>query len=149
STHTDIVTDVIEVPGASPDQVVQNHINDMHDLHRVLWYANNTPSTNYDLNELKLWGGGSDYGWFDEQGNVVIDISHMTKGGSFHGAESANPFGLTTEGNLKAAVTLSRDTQNYAFTFDFVNTPDGRTIATIPPDHPAHQLFGDGSGTEK
>jgi hypothetical protein len=140
--HTqDLITETRVVDGIGHHEVIQNHLPDMQQVHRVLWYGNDTPAPNFDLNELKLWAGGVNGSWFDEQGNVVLDGSQMRENWSFQGGQSVNPFEATAEGRLTAAISLSRDTQNMVFNFQFETLPNGKTVAVIPPDHPVHQLF--------
>ena len=130
---------IISVPGAQ--DLVNNHPDLVSPVHRTLWYDNDTPAPNFDLNELKLWAGGVNGGWYDEQGNVVFDVSHMKENWSFHGGQGVNPFEANSQDRLSLAISASRDTQATVFDFDFTTAPDGRTLAVIPPDSPVHQLF--------
>ena len=124
----------------SAGDFVQNHLDQTRQVHRVLWYNNDTPQ--YDLNELRTYAGGEGGSWYDQQGNVVLDVTHMIpEGGSFAGNQSIDPFDVAHAGKLSLAVSASRDTQNNVFDFNFTTTPDGRTLATIPPGNAAHQLF--------
>ena len=136
-----LVTETIKVDGRGPIDIIQNHLGDTTRIHRGLWYGNNTPSPNFDLNELRPHAGGVNGSWFDDHDNVVIDISKMKPNWSFQNGHSVNPFQATSEGRMSLAVSLSKDTQGTVFDFKFSTLPDGRTIATIPPSNPAHQLF--------
>lgn len=135
------ITDIVNVDGRGPNDIIQNHLAETTKIHRTLWYGNDTPVPNFDLNELRLHAGGSNGSWFDDQGNVVLDASKMKASWSFQGGQSVNPFEATGEGRLSMAISASRDTQGTVFDFQFHTTPDGRTIATIPPSSPVHQLF--------
>lgn len=136
-----LVETTVDVPGQGVNDIVNNHINETKKVNRVLWYGNDTPSPDFDLNELRTHAGGVDGSWFDQDGNVVIDITAMTPEGSFWGNQSANSDSLTSAGRLSLAVSASKDTQSTVFDFSFNTTPDGRTIATIPPGDPIHQMF--------
>ncbi len=124
----------------SPDDFVQHHLADTHQVHRTLWYNNNTPNI-FDLNELRTYAGGANDSWFDADGNVRLDITPMTPNGSFWANQSANPHALVSEGKLSLAISATKDSQNSVFDFQFTTSPEGRVIATIPPTSPIHQLF--------
>ncbi len=143
---TDVSTVAIteQVPVESAQDLLMAHSDQTEQVRRVLWYGNDTPGS-YDLNELRTHAGGVNGDWFDGHGNVVIDISRMSPDGSFQGGQSANPFELVGENRLTAAISVSKDTQSTVFNFDFVTQPDGRTVAVIPPDSPAFQLFQAGN----
>lgn len=143
-TETELIVTHEEIPAGSAQEFIDANADQTQAVHRVLWYGNDTPG-DYDLNELRTHAGGVNGDWFDEQGNVVIDISHMTPDGSFQGGAEADPFTLVGENRLTAAISVSKDTQATTFNFDFVTTPDGRTVAIIPPDDPAYQLFQAGN----
>lgn len=140
------VSDVTSIVGdkqtvnVSAGDLVQQHLADTHNVHRTLWYGNDTPTV-YDLNELRTYAGGEGGSWFDANGNVKLDITPMTPDGSFWGDQSADAHALVTEGKLSLAISATKDTQNSVFDFKFTTTPEGRVIATIPPDSPVHQLF--------
>lgn len=141
ASHTDLITGPSSTVDVDPHTFVANHMNQTTQVHRTLWYGNDTPAPKFDLNELKLHAGGVESSWFDGKGNAVIDVSRMAKDGSFQSGKHANPFELTGNGKLALAVSASKDTQSTTFNFDFVTGPDGRTHAIIPPDSPIHQLF--------
>ncbi len=136
-----VITETVTVDGRGANDIIQNHLADTTKVHRTLWYGNDTPAPNFDLNELRLHAGGVNGSWFDDQGNVVLDASSMKANWSFQGGQSVNPFEATGQGRLSMAISASRDTQGNIFDFQFHTTPDGRTIATIPPSSPVHQLF--------
>lgn len=115
-------------------------------VHRTDWYDNKTPNV-FDKNELKAWAGGEKGTWFDKDGNVVIDVTHMTPGGSYNNWHSVDPFKANAAGNLHLGVSVTRESQAHVFDFKFQTQPDGRVIAVIPKDSPVHQLFQmDGKG---
>lgn len=109
-------------------------------VHRTDWYDNKTPNV-FDKNELKAWAGGEKGSWFDKDGNVVIDVTHMTPGGSYNNWHSVDPFKANAAGNLHLGISVTRETQAHVFDFKFQAQPDGRVIAVIPKDSPVHQLF--------
>ena len=95
-----LVTETIKVDGRGPIDIIQNHLGDTTRIHRGLWYGNNTPSPNFDLNELRPHAGGVNGSWFDDHDNVVIDISKMKPNWSFQNGHSVNPFQATSEGRM-------------------------------------------------
>lgn len=109
-------------------------------VHRTDWYDNKTPKI-FDKNELKAWAGGEKGSWFDKDGNVVIDVSHMTRGGSYNNWHSVDPFKANAAGNLHLGISVTKETQAHVFDFKFQTLPNGRVIAVIPKDSPVHQLF--------
>lgn len=138
---TELIESRSTITGVGGSDLVQNHLAETKQVHRVLWYGNDTPSPKFDQNELRTHAGGLNGGWFDAQGNVVLDVSAMNPDGSYWGDQSVNPFLATGEGRLSLAVSATKDTQANVFDFSFSTTPDGRTVATIPPDSPVHQMF--------
>ncbi len=93
-----------------PKEYVAKHSDRFHRISR-LWYDNDTPKPKFDHNELRLrWGGPRGMGV--ENGKFVMDISHMTKDGSFHNGLSVDAQKLMAEGKLKMLFSLTRGTQN-------------------------------------
>ncbi len=138
---SDLVETKTSVSGVGGSELVQNHLADTKQVHRTLWYGNDTPSPDFDLNELRTYAAGANGGWFDESGNVKLDITPMTPDGSFWGDQSADAHALVSEGKLSLAISATKDTQANVFDFQFTTTPEGRVMATIPPDSPMHQMF--------
>jgi hypothetical protein len=98
-------------------------------VYRTLWYDNDTPRK-FDLNELKLWWGGDGNTGLTENGDYVMDISHMTRGGSFHGSKSADFLQELKDGNLRLNFSLTQGTQRHVFSLPF----DESGKAVIPHD---------------
>lgn len=128
----------VETVDLPVDEYVNNHLSDMIQVERDLWYDGNTPKI-FDNNELGLhWG---ENGGIAQDGGVTMSVATMTEGGSFHGTESADWRTEAGAGNLKLAVSLSRGTQDYVYMFD-VNPDTG--VVNIPADHPASAVYGVG-----
>lgn len=145
--QVNLVETTVQGANVTPHELIWHNAEQFERVHRTLWYGNDTPGV-YDLNELRTHAGGIDGNWFDAEGNVVIDISRMSPDGSFQGGEAANPFALTGENRLSLAVSVTKDTQDLVYSVDFTTTPDGRTVAVIPPDSPVHQLFQETGGEQ-
>ena len=96
------------------------------------WADNNTPASVFDKNELRLWTDGT-----GDDGTVNATVRTMTEDGSYGQGDPVNWRETQAEGELVALITGSRGTQNWAFEIP-INS-DGSF--SIPPDHPAHQLF--------
>lgn len=122
------------------EEYLKNNPNARHDIHRKLWYDNDTPKPKFDRNELQThWGGEKGTG-IDKDGNYVLDVSKMTPDGSFHSGInrlSANAQELLKEGKLKFLISASRETQNKVFEVEI--NPDGQII--IPKDSDIAKLF--------
>jgi len=98
-------TQNLAVPGA------EAHGLATHNVHRTLWYDNNTVST-FDKNELKLnWGGQHGTG-VDNNGNYVFSIKDMAKNNSMHGKFSVDIQDAVKSGKLKMILSSSVATQN-------------------------------------
>lgn len=126
-----------DIPGSvhrSPEGYAEHHAKDLAKVHRQLWYDNNTPRV-FDKNELGLWWGGQN--GIDSGGNYVFNVSHMTPGGSSHGAMSADAQRLYADGKMKIFLSMSRDTQRTPFMIDI----DARGNAIIPKDSEAGRLL--------
>ncbi|HUD07056.1 MAG TPA: hypothetical protein VMR34_04160 [Candidatus Saccharimonadales bacterium] len=93
----------------SPTDYVAAHSSQFTEVHRQLWYDNDTPYS--DLNELKGYWGNDGSG-IDGHGNFTFDVSHMTATGSFEGSQIANAPELIQQGHLAIAVSLNQATQN-------------------------------------
>ncbi len=116
---------------------VSAHKDEMTNIHRELWYDNDTPKPVFDKNELKLWWGGEKGTGIDKDGNYVYNIKHMTEKGSYHGKFSAEALELAKEGKLRMMLSLSRDTQQHVFSVPI----DGNFNAVIDPDSEVGKLL--------
>ncbi|MBW3538433.1 hypothetical protein KY386_02985 [Candidatus Parcubacteria bacterium] len=111
---------VIETPSTetvttSPQEYAARHGDELTRVKRTLWYDNDTPAPNYDLNELRLhWGGQSGSG-IDGEGNYVFNVARMTEDGSFHTPFEADAPELINEGRMEILLSVSRDTQDTVF----------------------------------
>jgi hypothetical protein len=102
--------------------------------HRQLWFDNNTPAPDYDLNELRMdWGAGG--AGVDSHGNYVFNVSRMTADGSFHDGLSANAQHLAHEGKLAVALSMTKDSQHFVKIVHI----DSHGNAIIPKDSIAGQ----------
>lgn len=110
--NEDLVNTTVEktTEGTTPEDIINNKKDLFHKVGRELWFDNNTKKS--DLNELKTWWGGDGNKGFDDKGNYVFSVKHMTSGGSFHGNQSIDAKGLTGVGALKMIFSLSKETQN-------------------------------------
>jgi hypothetical protein len=115
---------VTETAHVSTGNYIQSHQGEFTTVHRQLWYNNNTPYS--DKNELATWWGGENYSGIDAHGNFVLNVSHMTTGGSYEGNQSANYLQLLHEGKLGLAVSLDENTQNHVIMLHF--NADGNVI---------------------
>lgn len=95
----------------SPEEFLHRHPGDFTKVNRQLWYDNNTPYS--DLNELKLWWGGTNDAGIDAHGDFVFNVANMTPGGSFHDGLSANAQQLIHEGKMAIALSMTHDTQSH------------------------------------
>ncbi|KKW30459.1 MAG: hypothetical protein UY72_C0012G0004 [Candidatus Uhrbacteria bacterium GW2011_GWD2_52_7] len=95
---------------------------------RDLWYGNDTKV--FDLNELKLWWGGSEQIGTNAHGDYVMSMSHMKPDWSFNTPESVDPFSALHEGKLKLLLSLTEGTQNRPVELDI--DVDGNIV--IPKD---------------
>ncbi len=111
------------------------HKTSLTKITRDYWDDNNTAK--FDKNELKLWWGGEGNTGAGANGSVLMDVSHMTKGGSYHGLEHTDWQKEAASGNLKLAISGSKGTQTEVY---MVNVkPDGSI--EIPADSPAAAFF--------
>lgn len=97
----------------SPHEFIEKHPRGFVRIHRELWYDNNTPAPNFDLNELKQYWGGENGTGIDKNGNYVFNIANMRPDWSFHGAEAANAPHLIQEGKMYVALSMTRGTQQW------------------------------------
>ena len=124
----------------TPQKLTVAEYNKLHSAHithvtRDFWYDNST--TRSDANELKLWWGGTNNNGIGPNGDIQMNVSHMTAGGSEHGGEHASWVRDARDSKLKLAVSASRDTQTYVY---FVDVKPNGTI-DIPKDSPASKFF--------
>lgn len=91
----------------------------------------------WDLdNQYEARAGGMGDSWFDENNNVVIDIS------DFDGIEDE-----VRAGNFEAAISLNADNKADVVTVPFVlDEETGRITAVIEADNPIVQVFGSREG---
>lgn len=102
-------TEVTQVP-STPHDYISAHPEQFTQVHRDLWYDNNTPK--FDLDELKLWWGENGTG-VNANGDYVFNVSHMMPGGSFHGDQAVNFQHLIDSGQMKFAISMDRGTQHF------------------------------------
>jgi hypothetical protein len=130
---THVVTPGTEHVQADVKDFVKGNDN-MHDIHRHMWYDNDTVGK-YDKNELGLhWGG--DHG-LDGHGSYVMSAKSMLPEGSFHAGSSADPIQLMRDGHLKLLLSVSEGTQHRVFEF----TVDNHGNINIPGDSEAGSLL--------
>jgi|GEM_PF-4031426 len=116
---------------------VHNHPDLVTNVHRNLWYGNDTPAPIFDHNELRAhWGAGGT--GVDAEG-YKLSMAAMTEHGSWQGDQMAAAHALAAEGKLKYFLSASDGTQSTPFVFD-INPANGEIV--IPHDHPAAALFG-------
>lgn len=119
----------------SATEYIQKNPDGMHQVHRVNWYNNDTKA--FDKNELApRWGGDHGTG-INNNGKYVFNMSHMMKGGSFHGAEHIDAIEEIKKGGLKMIFSLSKGTQHQVFEVP-IDT-DGNAI--IDPQSPLGKLM--------
>lgn len=121
-----------------------------HRVFRNLWFDNNTKMYmgadgrlhGADLNEIKLMFGGVGNTGLDQNGNFVMDVSHMTRGGSFHKEFNTDFLEDLQQGRLKLNMSLSRETQRYVTSILF--NKDGQAV--IPRDSKLAKIFFENVG---
>ena len=95
NSHT-IINGTENIIHSAKDYMNNNPGKGIH-IARDLWYGNDTPMhrdiqtgklLGADLNELRTYWGGLNGTGFNADGNVELDISHMTPNGSFQGGLS-------------------------------------------------------------
>jgi hypothetical protein len=114
-------------------------------IYRDGWDDNNTPMHQgadgkwhgADLNETRLVMGGVSGTGIDSEGNYVLDVSQMTRGGSFHEGFSDDYAEALKNKTLKLNLSLSEDTQRHVVSVDF--NEDGQAI--IKKDSTVAQMF--------
>jgi len=116
-------------------EVVGEHPDLFHRIHRKFWYDNNTPK--FDRNELKLHWGGQGKTGIDSGGNYVFNVARMTPDGSVHNDLSVNAQEAIKSGQLRMLLSLSADTQ-----FNAVEVPiDANGNAIIDPNSEIAKMF--------
>ncbi len=141
SHNVDTVT--TETKTVSVDQFVANHHAETTSITRDLSYDNDTPAPVFDRNELGLeWANGTSGAGLETNGDISLNVTHMTPDGSFHGDQSVDWRQAASAGHLKLAVSPSGNSQTSPFMVDI--KPDG-TI-NIPHDSPAAKFFSNENG---
>ena len=107
--------------------------NKTTNITRDFWYGNDTPEA--DGNELNVYWAGD--GGRTGNGSIGLSVAKMTNEESFNGSDSISWVDHAQNKTLKFVVSASIDSQDQVFMIDVA--PDGSI--TIPPDHPAAQLF--------
>lgn len=101
----------------TPDDYIKAHPHEFTHVHHLEFEDNNTPNK-FDLNELReQWGGISGKG-IDADGNYVIDMSHMTANGSFHGHDMQNVQELLRQHKLVAVLQGKEGQPSTVIRFD-------------------------------
>lgn len=121
----------------SADDYINNHLDEVDKVVRDGWYDNNTPKPIFDHNELKLQWGGDAQSAGIEDGKYALDISHMTKDGSFHEQFSVDAQEKMKDGGLKIILSLTGGTQDQVFEVPI--SPEGKAL--IDPDSEIGKLF--------
>ncbi len=100
----------------TPGEYIKNHPGATHEMHRDLWYDENTPMYQDPNNPGRLLGADlNELGTrvsLDANGDYIVNIGHMTSDGSFHEATSADVKQLLIDGKAKVLISLSKETQN-------------------------------------
>lgn len=116
---------------------VNNHSGSTHNIAHDGWYDDDTPKPIFEQNELKLQWGGEAGSAGIENGNYVLDVSHMTSGGSFHQEFSMDAQEAIKNGGLKIILSLTEGTQSQVFEVPI----DINGQAIIDPDSEIGKLF--------
>jgi len=136
NTICNVVEENQEIQNTAEDYV-NTHQENTHHIARDGWHDNDTPGT-FDQNELKLqWGGVEGSTGIDESGNYVLDVSHMTSDGSFHGEFSVDAQEKMKDGGIKMILSLTQGTQHQ--TFEVPIDINGKAI--IDPESEIGKLF--------
>ena len=114
---------------SSTSEFVRAHAHEMKTIH-IQEHLNND-SSEFDLNELGLQNH------MDSQGNIIITISGMTSGGSFHDGHSVNWHEFTKGGHMKVYMSANEGSQAKAFEVTF--NSDGKAV--VAHDSSARALF--------
>lgn len=118
----------------TPPDFIKRFGDAFQHIKRNLWYDNNTGAPRFDLNELRLrWAGVMGRG-VDANGNFVMNVKDMLKSDSFHGSTSADAPDLLQSGELKAILSLSKDTSNDVALVDI--DPSTGNLVMDPSAHP-------------
>ncbi len=114
----------------STAEYIASHQSEFTTVHRNIWYDNNLPYPN--RNELATWWGGQNGTGINAQGNFVLNVSHMTPGGSYEGSQAVNYQTLLQNHQLGLAISIDQSHQNQVVLLHFNN--DGNVI--IPAGDP-------------
>lgn len=121
----------------STEQYLANHAAESTHVTRDFWYDNDTPSPNYDENELRVYRGGSDAAPGIVEGGYQYTVAGMHADGSWQGGERVDWNQAAASGNLFVAVSGTYDSQGNPFMIPI--GPNGEV--NIPADSPAGQFF--------
>ena len=113
----------------SAHDFLNHHQDEFTHVHRQLWYDNDTPGI-YDQNELRVYWGGPTGSGINAEGDYILNMSHQTADGSYHQGLSTNAPELIKDGDMKLALSMTKDTQSHVFMIDV----DRNGNAIIPHD---------------
>ncbi len=128
--ETKNITDTINLrTEVSVDQFVESN-QDMKNVFGTRdWMRNNTTGV-YDFNEAST-------NLYAQNENFVIDVSNMTKAGSFNQFGSVDITEAIKNGQAEAWISFSRDTSAQVFPLEI----GANGMVEITPDSPMFQLF--------
>jgi hypothetical protein len=119
----------------SASEYIKNHSHGTTRMHRHEWMGQDTKESDY--NELRVhWAGVNGTG-VDENGDYVLDVSHMTSDGSWQNGDSVDAIQKMHSGELSMAFSLSRDTQHDVFRLPI--SSDG--LIHVPKDSEVAKLM--------
>jgi hypothetical protein len=103
---------------------VDSHPQEFTNIHRDLWYDNNSPVP--VQNQLATWWGGNNNNGVDGSGNFVLNVDHMTPNGTYQGNQSVNPHDLLANHQLALAVSVDQGHQSQVVMIPF--NSDGNVV---------------------
>ncbi len=132
---------VFEKSTRTPAEYMNAHPDQFTNIHRELWYNNDT--TIFDKNELRLdWGGQGGSG-MDAHGNYQFDVKSMFPAGSFHEGAHTDAQQLLSSGKMAIALSLDKSAQAHVMMIHV----GANGIATIKADSwEARSLFENRNG---
>jgi hypothetical protein len=139
--HYTTTSTVLEKSTLTPQQYLQAHPSQFTDIHRELWYDNDT--TIFDKNELRLdWGGQGGSG-VAANGDYQFDVKSMFPAGSFHEGANTDAQQLISSGKMAIALSMDKASQASALMIHV----DTNGIATIKADSwEARSMFENRNG---